>query len=98
MKAQGLVQVLTNQHPASSHTEAECLLRNLKTAPFKSHSIVVIDDAVMLLGEDLLEIGSRIGQKGRPRLLGLNTEASIVQIDPIVPQKRIGGFYRRDLT
>src|SRR5262245_64647466 len=70
VNADGPIQVLTDQDAASSHSETERLLWNLETAAFKSHGVVVVDDAFMLLREDLVQIVASIREKGGPRLLG----------------------------
>ena len=60
------IQMSTDQHTASRHTEAEGLLGNLETAAFKSHRVVVVDDAFVLLGEDLVQILARITRNAVP--------------------------------
>ena len=97
MNTDGLVQVLTNQHPASRHTETECLLRNLQTTAFKSYGVVVVDDPFMMLGKDLVRIVAGIGQKGRSRLFSLDAEARIVDDAPVLPEKLIRRFHRSDV-
>src|SRR5207237_7826867 len=96
MNGHRLIQVLTHQYSASRHAEAKRLFWNLEAPAFISHRVVVVDDAVMLLGEDLVQIVTRISQKGRPGLLRFNTEISIVQSDPLVSEKFIGRFHRCD--
>src|SRR4029077_1736101 len=98
MNTESLVQVRTDQYPASRHTEAECLLRNLQTAAVKSHGIVIVDAPFVVLGEDLVQIVAGIGQKGRSRLFGFDAEARIVHHNPVMPKKLISGFYGRDLA
>ena len=85
MNGDGLVQMLADQDPASRQTETKRLLRDLQAAAFESHRVVVVDDAFLLLGEDLVQIG----KKGCPRLLGFYTETGIVEGDPVLAEKFI---------
>src|SRR5437763_8381811 len=98
MNTPGLVQMLTNQHPTSGHTEAEALLRDLQTAAVKPHRVVVVDCSFVMLGENLVQIVAGIGQKGRPRLFGLDAEARIVQDAPVLPEKLVRRFDRCDVA
>ena len=90
--------MLADQHPASRQTETEGLLRDLQTAAFESHRVVVVDDAFLLLGEDLVQIRSRIRKKGCSRLLGLDTETGIVEWRSSPGEKLIGGFNGGDVA
>ena len=98
MNGDGLVQMLADQDPASRQTETKRLLRDLQAAAFESHRVVVVDDAFLLLGEDLVQILSRIRKKGCTRLLGLDTETGIVEGDPVLTEKLISGFNCGDVA
>ena len=58
----------------------------------KSHRVVIVDDAFMLLGKDLVQIVAWIGQKSCPGLLGFHAEIGIAQCDPVLTEKLIGRF------
>src|SRR4026209_9799 len=98
MNGDGLVQMLADQDPTSRQTETKRLLRDLQTAALESHRVVVVDDAFLLLGEDLVEILPQIGKKSRSPLLGFNSEARIVKGDPVGIEKLISSFNGGDVA
>src|SRR6476659_7383792 len=98
MNGDGLVQMLADQDPTSRQTKTKRLLRDLEASAVESHRVVVVDDAFLLLGTDLVQILSRIRKKGCTRLLGFYTETGIVEGNPVAAEKFISGFNGGDVA
>ena len=95
-EGQGSVQVLMDDHLASSQGGAPLGTLNLHDQVVKAHRVIPINGALESLRKDHFQIPVPAGYKRRASLRGRNREAAVKLSDVVLLEKVVGRFQSSD--
>ena len=95
-EGQGSVQVLMDDHLASSQGGAPLGTLNLHNQVVKAYGVVLVDGALESLRKDHFQIPVPAGYKRRSALCCRNREAAVELGDVVLPEKPVGLFHSSD--
>src|SRR5262252_8792538 len=95
-QADRTVQVLVNRNRTTGQSGSPGHSLNLQYQILKAHRVITIDCALVLQGEDQVQVLARRPYKGTATLFGSNLKTTIELDHVVLAQKAVGLFHRPD--